>query len=198
MSVRARELAALADALAAVLPLTSPADVALHQFFRRHPKLGHRDRGFIAEGVFAALRRLRSLTSHAQTKDPRRLAIASAIRELGLSLRELEPALSADELSWARELKARRSAAAGAEAVDLPDWLWDALGEALPDERDALARSWLTPGPLDLRINPLKTTREAAQAALAADDIVAAPTPYSPLGLRVEGKPALQRHALFQ
>ncbi len=198
MSMRARELAALADALAAVLPLTSPADVILHQFFRRHPKLGQRDRAFIAEGVFAALRRLRSLTAQAGSKDPRRLAIASAMRELGLSLRELEPALSADELSWARELKSRKNVLRGAEGFDLPDWLWDALGKALPDEREALARSWLTPAPLDLRVNPLKTTREAAQAGLAADGIVAAPTPYSPLGLRLEGKPALQHHALFE
>jgi 16S rRNA (cytosine967-C5)-methyltransferase len=71
------------------------------------------------------------------------------------------------------------------------------LGEALPAERDALARAWLAPAPLDLRINPLKTTRDAAMAALAADGIRAAPTPYSPLGLRVTGKPALQRHPQF-
>jgi 16S rRNA (cytosine967-C5)-methyltransferase len=198
MSVRAHALGALADALAAVLPLGSPADVALRAFFRSHPKLGQRDRAFVAEGVFAALRRLRSLTAQAQSRDPRRLAIGSAVRELGLSLRELEPALSADELAWAREFKARKSPPTEASAFDLPDWLWDALGTALPDEREALARSWLAPAPLDLRVNPLKITREAAQAGLAADGIAATPTPYSPLGLRVEGKPALQHHALFE
>ncbi|HTS22034.1 MAG TPA: RsmB/NOP family class I SAM-dependent RNA methyltransferase [Casimicrobiaceae bacterium] len=197
MSVRARELASLAEALAAVLPLTEPADATLHRFFRRHPRLGQHDRAFVAEGVFAALRRLRSLTAQAEGNEPRRLAIASAIRELGLSLRELEPALSAEELDWARAFKSRRSAADGAEAADLPDWLWEALGNALPDERDGLARAWLAPAPLDLRINPLKTTRDEAQAALAADGIASFPTPYSPLGLRVAGKPALQRHALF-
>src|SRR5205814_2481479 len=70
-------------------------------------------------------------------------------------------------------------------------------GAALPEERDPLARSWLAPAPLDLRVNPLKTTREAAQAALAADGIASSPTPYAPLGLRVAGKPALQHHVLF-
>ena len=197
MSVRARELSALSDALAAVLPLTAPADVALRAYFRAHPKLGPHDRGFVAEGVFAALRRLRSLKIQAESEKPRRLAIAAALRELGLSLRELEPALTADELAWARAFKARKIVPTGAEAFDLPDWLWDALGQALPDEREALARALLAPAPLDLRINPLKTTREAAQAALAASDIAAAPTPYSPLGLRVHGKPALQQHELF-
>jgi 16S rRNA (cytosine967-C5)-methyltransferase len=198
MSVRARELSALADALAAVLPLTAPADAALRAFFRSHPKLGQHDRAFVAEGVFATLRRLRTLKSQAQSDDPRRLAIAAALRELGLSLRELEPALTPDQLAWARPFKARKIAAADAEAFDLPDWLWDALGEALPEEREALARALLKPAPLDLRVNPLKTTRDAVQAALASDGIAAAPTPYSPLGLRVQGKPALQHHPLFQ
>jgi 16S rRNA (cytosine967-C5)-methyltransferase len=198
MSLRARELSVLADALVAVLPLTAPADVALRQFFRAHPNLGQHDRAFVAEGVFATLRRLRTLKAQAQSDAPRTLAIAAAIRELGLSLRELDSALSAEERDWAREFKARRIAFQGAEAADLPDWLWDALGRALPDEREALARAWLAPAPLDLRVNPLKTTREAARAALAAGGIESVPTPYAPLGLRVAGKPALQRHPLFE
>src|SRR5207302_10798781 len=57
--------------------------------------------------------------------------------------------------------------------------------------------AWLGPAPLDLRVNPFKTSRDAARAALAADGIDASPTPYSPFGLRVAGKPALQRHRLF-
>ena len=179
------------------MPLTAPADVTLHQFFRARRQLGQHDRAFIAEGVFAVLRRLRSLSAQAGTSAVRPLAIGAAIRELGLSLRELEPALSADEQAWAREFKTRKATLSAAELADLPDWLWDALGAALPDERDALARSWLAPAPLDLRVNSLKTTREAAQAALAADGIASMPTPYSPLGLRVTGKPSLQNHPLF-
>ena len=114
-----------------------------------------------------------------------------------MSLRELEPALSGGEQAWAREFKARKPTLSPAEAADLPDWLWLALGEALPTEREALTRAWLAPAPLDLRINPLKTSREAALAALAADGIRVTATPYSPVGLRVTGKPALQQHALF-
>jgi 16S rRNA (cytosine967-C5)-methyltransferase len=197
MSVHASQLAALADALAAVLPLSAPADVALHDFFRRRRQLGQRDRAFIAEGVFATLRRRRSLTAHAASTHPRQLALAACIRELGISLRELEPALSVEERQWAREFKARKPELTAAEAADLPDWLWDALGTALPDDRDALTRAWLAPAPLDLRVNPLKTTREAAASQLAADGIETSPTPYSPVGLRVAGKPALQRHPLF-
>ncbi|TMH07233.1 MAG: SAM-dependent methyltransferase, partial [Betaproteobacteria bacterium] len=64
-----------------------------------------RDRAFVAEGVFATLRRLRSLTRHAGTSTPRGLAIAAVLRELGVSLRELEPVLSEDELVWAKDFK---------------------------------------------------------------------------------------------
>ncbi|HTR58079.1 MAG TPA: RsmB/NOP family class I SAM-dependent RNA methyltransferase [Casimicrobiaceae bacterium] len=197
MSVRAGQLTALADALGAVLPLSSPADVALHEYFRRHHRLGQRDRALVADGVFATLRRRRSLIAQAESDAPRLLAIAACLRELGLSLRELEPALTQEEQRWARAFKARKPQLSPAEAVDLPDWLWDALGRALPDERDALARAWLAPAPLDLRVNALKTSREEARAALAANGIEASPTPYSPVGLRVAGKPALQHEPLF-
>jgi 16S rRNA (cytosine967-C5)-methyltransferase len=197
MSIRASQLAALADALAAVLPLSAPADVMLHDYFRRRRQLGQHDRALIADGVFAVLRRRRSLAAQAGGADPRLLAIAACVRELGISLRELAPALSAAEQEWARSFKARRPILAPAEAADLPDWLWDRLGAALPTEREALARAWQGAAPLDLRVNPLKISREEAQAALAADGIESSPTPHSPVGLRVTGKPALQRHRLF-
>ena len=45
------------DALRRVLPCDKPADAALSAFFRDNPKLGQQDRHFIAESVFAVLRR---------------------------------------------------------------------------------------------------------------------------------------------
>ncbi|MGH8712717.1 MAG: SAM-dependent methyltransferase, partial [Casimicrobiaceae bacterium] len=198
MTVRANQLGALTDALAAVLPFREPADNVLRAFFRRHRGLGRDDRAFIAEGVFAALRRLASLKAQAGSASPRRLAIAVTLRELGVSLREVEPALSAAETAWAKAFKASKPALSPAEAAELPEWLWDRLAAALPvGERDALARSWLSPAPLDLRVNTLKTSREAARRELEASGIGAGPTPYSPLGLRVAGKPALHEHPLF-
>ena len=54
------------------------------------------------------------------------------------------------------------------------------------------------PAPMDLRVNVLQMKREEAQAALAEAGIAAAPTPYSPWGLRIEGKPALNQLQLFK
>jgi len=121
------------------------------------------------------------------------------VRELGIGIREMEPALKAADAVWLRAFKTRLATPlAAAVAADLPDWLWTRLGAAFGDvEREAFAHAWLSPAPLDLRINPSKTTRDAARATLAASGFNAQPTPFSPLGLRVSGRPALARHPLF-
>ena len=199
MTLRAHPIAALAAAIADIRLLPAPADALLHQFFRRHPALGQQERAFIAEGVFAWLRRRRSLEQLAGTTHPSKLALAVAVRERGYSLRDLEPAMTAADADWVRAFKSRLGdPLPPAVAADLPDWLWERLGVTYGDEeRMALTRAWLTPAPLDLRINPLKTTRDDVRTKLAASGIVADPTPYSPLGLRIAGRPALARHPLL-
>jgi 16S rRNA (cytosine967-C5)-methyltransferase len=199
MTLRANQIAGLAAAIAHVRPLLRPADQLMHQFFRLHPAMGQQDRAFVADGVFAYLRRRRSLEELAQTTRPTHLALAVTARELGIGLREMETALKAADAVWLRAFKTRLATPLpAAVAADLPDWLWTRLGAALGDvEREALAHAWLSPAPLDLRINPWKTTRDAARAALAASGIAAEPTPFSPLGLRISGRPALARHPLF-
>jgi len=200
VTLHANQLSGLAAAIADVAPLSAPADALLHQFFRRHPEMGQQDRAFVSEGVFAYLRRRRSLEVIADTATPVRLAPAVAVRDLGRSVRELEPLLRGRDADWLREFKARLAMdLAPAVAADLPDWLWARLGTVYgEEERSALARAWLQPAPLDLRVNPLRMTRDAAREALAATGLAAAPMPYSPLGLRLAGRPSLTRHPLVQ
>jgi len=66
-----------------------------------------------------------------------------------------------------------------------PEWIGPALAAALgrdmPREMAALEEG----GALDLRVNLLKTDREAARAALAREGVEAMRTPLSPCGLRV-------------
>ena len=171
MTIRAGELAALAAAIERVRRFDTPADNGLSALFRAHPQLGQRDRAFIADGVFALLRRMRSLEALAETTEPRKLALAVVVREFGHSLRELAPALNTADATWVRAFKSRLSRELPpAVAHDLPDWLWERLGTAYGEAtRAAMARAWLAPAPLDLRVNPAKTTREAALAALTAE-----------------------------
>jgi 16S rRNA (cytosine967-C5)-methyltransferase len=186
----------LARAITRVARLDMPADAALSAFFREHAEMGVRDRALISDGAFAYLRRKASLETYAETTDPRLLAYAVAVRELGHSVREIEPAINASDARWLAGFKGRlHDPLAPAVAADVPDWLWHRLGEAFDDpSRAALTRAWQLPAPLDLRANIMKTTRDAALAALSAEGLPVKPTPYSPLGLRIDGRPSLARH----
>jgi 16S rRNA (cytosine967-C5)-methyltransferase len=204
MRLSAALVDAYAEAAAEVLRFDRPADTVLSAFFRAHPKLGVHDRGFVADSVYALLRRKR-LVEFAlaeigiERPHPRTLALAALARVGGLNLREVAGAVAHDELA---RMEAAKGAARGplplAVECDLPDWVVDRVLPALGEESlRRLARALAQPAPLDLRINLLKAGRDEVAAALAADGIEAVPTPYSPLGLRVAGKPPLNRHRLF-
>ncbi len=192
-------VAALAGAIRALAPLDAPADVRLRQFFRAHPQMGKQDRAQVADAAFAFLRRKRSIEALAGTTDPRRLALATLVREERHSVRDLAHALDTAEREWLADFKARLPGTLPeAVAADLPDWLWERLGECMgADARAAFARGAAQSAPMDLRINPLKATRDEARAQLAGDGIDATPTPWSPWGLRVRGRPMLAQHPWF-
>jgi len=186
-----------AAALSRLLEFSQPADETLSRFFRAHPELGQQERGFVADAAFAVLRRRRSLAAAAGSSTPEALVAAAAIKVLGLSARSLEGLV---EPRLAERIRAFSFAGMPAAVrTDLPDWLWDMLvadyGEA---QAERIAPAMLNPAPLDLRVNLARTSRGDARARLAADGVDAQPTPYSPAGLRVAGKPAINRHALFR
>ncbi|TMH56102.1 MAG: RsmB/NOP family class I SAM-dependent RNA methyltransferase [Betaproteobacteria bacterium] len=153
----------------------------------------------IADSVYAALRRRRFLERVAATQSPRRLVLATWIALLGANLREVDPWLRGDESEWLALIKREAAAPQPFEVeCELPDWAIERLS-ARYDESAllALAKGLLQNAPLDLRVNPLKISREGALERLAADGLRAAATPYSPEGIRLKEKPAINRHALF-
>jgi 16S rRNA (cytosine967-C5)-methyltransferase len=192
-------LEATVVALEAVLDLARPADAILAAYFRSRPKLGNRDRAFIAEAVYGVLRHLRTLEHlGAGHEAPRRLLLAWLARYGGHNLREFENLISAEELAWLKTVKATDLARLpAAMRLELPDWLHERLRARYGDELEALVRALNHAAPLDLRVNPLLTNRDEVLAALARDGIAATSTPRSPVGLRLKGKPALNCHPLF-
>jgi 16S rRNA (cytosine967-C5)-methyltransferase len=184
-------------ALAEILSFARPADQVLSSQFRRHAELGPRERSLVAESVFAVLRRRRSLAAAAGSDAPRELLLAALTRVLGFSGRALDGL--ADSGWVARVRAAAMDALPDAVRADLPDWLWQRLcDEHGRDEAMRIAQAMLNPAPLDLRVNLARLPREEAQARLAEDGLEARPTPYSPAGLRLAGKPAINRHPLFK
>jgi 16S rRNA (cytosine967-C5)-methyltransferase len=200
---RARLTRALLDeliaAISAVCELSQPADKRLSAFFRARPGLGQRERGLIAETVYAVLRRRRLLEHIGANRSARALALAALVRVRGVSVRELAEVATEAEARWLAELKGgSREALPFEVACDLPDWLIERLRATMSDaELLALAQGLLQQAPLDLRVNVLKADRDSVLRELAADGIAAKSTPYSPIGVRVNGRPAINRHPLF-
>jgi 16S rRNA (cytosine967-C5)-methyltransferase len=186
-------------ALVEILSFTYPADAVLSRYFREHPKLGSRDRAFVAETVFAILRHKRLLEYAANSQAPRPLLLAYLARIEGMNLRQLEPLLKAREKDWFGEMKGRsaKDLPLGVQA-DLPDWLVDKLAAGMSEaEMLELGRAMQQPAPLDVRVNTLLATRDDALTQLVQDKFDAAPTPYSPIGIRLQGRPMLSKHSLF-
>ncbi|HLU77735.1 MAG TPA: RsmB/NOP family class I SAM-dependent RNA methyltransferase [Burkholderiales bacterium] len=205
-------LETLADLTARALRFERAADKVLSDYFRAHPKLGQGERGFLAETVYAGLRRKRLvdyiLAEVGPVKPQARLtpvatarafALITLARVRGVNLRELGLSERSEEGAWLQRVKAAARGELPFEVrCDLPDWVIARLRAHLPDERIlAYAEGLQQPAPLDLRVNLLKSTRDAVQRQLAAEGLRVAPTPYAPTGLRLLDKPALQRHALF-
>ncbi len=205
MAVTVAMVDALAAAAREVLRLERASDAVLAAFFRAHPKLGRNERAFVAEGVYALLRRKRLVElavaeTGVASPSARALALAAAVRVRGLNLRELGGAVRPDEARWLQEVKgAARGELAFAVDCDLPDWTIARLLPGLgPASLARLAHALNQPAPLDLRVNLVRADRDTVVAQLAADGIAAVPTPYSPFGLRLAEKPALAKHPLFR
>ena len=185
------------DLLRAVLRLDQPADGIVSAFFRQHKTLGPRERHTLAETAYAVLRQRLVLQHLAQSGSgplERRLAIL-AWQGSDVFLRG---ALAPHEQQWLAQVKAvDRSTLPEKLRHNLPDWLAGALQAQLGEEFWPLARALEEPAPLDLRVNSLKAKREEVQEALAAAGISAEPTPFSPWGLRVQGKPAVNKLEMF-
>jgi 16S rRNA (cytosine967-C5)-methyltransferase len=187
--------------LAEVLKFAGPADATTSRFFRAHPKLGHAERGVIAEAVFAVLRRKMEYGHLAEsgTGSPaRRLALLGLMQTAGRSA--LRPYVSDAEWAWLEHVAKIDPASLPLRVrTNLPDWIHQALAKRLDaDELAQLAAAVNYPAPLDLRANTLKASREQVLDGLKAAGIDAGETPFAPAGVRVDGKPALTKLDLFQ
>lgn len=191
--------------LASIINGNSAADKAMERYFREHRELGVRDRGAVAETVYACLRRLALLRHAAGSEAPASALVATYLLTQGWSARALEQAKYPERPGFeARALTERVRALASADLplevrANLPLWLTERLVAQLgEDEMLRLAEALNQPAPLDLRVNTLKADRAEVQAKLAAEGHALEPTPYSPLGLRRADRAPLFKSPTFQ
>lgn len=89
-------------------------------------------------------------------------------------------------LSGAQRFRVPHGCLAPADLYSLPDWLWREIGDAVPaEEAEELAAALDLPGPIFLRANRAKGSREELIETLRREDIEAEPCVFAPDGLRV-------------
>ncbi len=180
-----------------VLRFEHPADRVVSDFFRESRLLGARERHVLADIAYAVLRELpllRHLAKSGSGEMERRLALLAWQGNAGL----MRAAMSEVEADWLlRSQSVRRDDLPEPLRHNLPEWFAERMQAQLGDQFWTWVRSVDAPAPLDLRVNVAKASREQALARLRAAGIAAEPTPYSPVGLRVAGKPAMQKLDVF-
>ncbi len=199
MQLISAQLTAATVAIRSVLNMEYPADAVLRRFFRENPLLGANDRAFVAETVFGVLRHKYYLECLMDLVTPRALLLAYLAKFQGMNLRELTPHASESEVKWLTAIKSiavdKQPLAVQAE---FPAWLVEKLQAFMPDADILdLGRSLQQPASLDLRVNTIHAKRDNVLEALKQDGFEAEATPYSPVGIRITGKPAINRHSLF-
>lgn len=199
MSITVTQFTAALDALRAVLAFRHPADAVLSHYFREHRQLGQHDRAFVAESVFGVLRRKLLLDYLAEGTSLRAVLLLWLARFGGRSARDLTPLLKPGEANWLAERKAVAIDALPLHLrADLPEWIVARLKPRWSDEEIyELGRALQQPAPLDLRVNTLRTDRDTVLEVLTKEGMKAEPTRYSPIGIRIHGRPPLNRHPLF-
>jgi len=150
------------EIVAAARGAGAAADTLIARYFKTRRYAGSKDRRAVRELVFAAVRRA------GEAPVSGRAALLGLARETSALLPLFDGSAHGPAPIAGGEPEAARGIA--------PAWLLARM--ALP--ADALP-ALLERAPLDLRVNRLKGTREAALALLPE----AAPTPLSPLGLRL-------------
>jgi 16S rRNA (cytosine967-C5)-methyltransferase len=188
----AARLSAAIELLETIDDQRVPAAKALKEWGTAHRFAGSGDRAAISGLVWDVLRRRASSAWIMGEDTPRarllgmlhleRKLDADAIAALCDGSRFAPSALTDAERT---ALTSNSLATAPAHiAGDYPEWLDPYLTEVFGEDRAAEATAMASRAPLDLRVNTLKAKREKIEAATA--HLGATPTPWSPLGLRIE------------
>jgi 16S rRNA (cytosine967-C5)-methyltransferase len=179
------------------LKFDHPADAIVSRFFRDHRGLGPRERATLAETVYTVLRKkllFDKLALSGSGPRERRLAILGFFGPRDF----IRSVLTEQEKQWLDHCdQVRPEELLDLHRHNLPEWLVQPLKEQLGEGFWPLVESLNQGAGLDLRVNTQLAKREAIQKELKEAGIKAVPTPYSPWGLRIDGKPALNKLDAF-
>ncbi len=191
-----------------------PMDNTLRDYMAQRRFIGSKDRADIVDRVYRQMRCHARLGWHLEQAGapdtPRTRMIADLMLNEGMTPDDLNAIFVGgkydpdppedDEIALADKLKGLRLETddmPDAVKVECPAWAEEKLrarfGDMFVDEMKFMQDA----APLDLRVNTLKSSREDAISSLKGQKVFTAPTPYSPVGLRVDGKPFMAETKAF-
>jgi 16S rRNA (cytosine967-C5)-methyltransferase len=187
----AARLAAAIEVFADIEARRRPAADTLRDWGLSHRFAGSADRAAIAGLVYDALRRKASSAWLMGAQTPRAALIGMLARERGLDGAAIAALCSGARFAPAPLTDAERAALSSDVLTnapppvlgDYPEWLDPHLSRVFGEERAAEGAALATRAPLDLRVNTLKAERDDVAPKLT--HLGAAPTRWSPLGLRI-------------
>lgn len=206
-------IAGLIDLLDIVLQAHIPMDVTAGDWFRHKKYIGSKDRAEIAERLYRIMRhRARYSWWLKQSKlgeTARNFVLTDCAFHDDRAEERLfdgnggqyaTEALNEEEQAYLKGLHGKSIESDDmpqAVRLEIPDWaekrMIKRFGDALEDE----ARAMMQPAGLNLRVNTIKSDRNAAIESLGKDGVTVEPTQFSPHGLQVIGKPYLAKTKAF-
>jgi 16S rRNA (cytosine967-C5)-methyltransferase len=203
------------------LKFDHPADAVVSKFFRDYRKtyaFGPRERAALAETVYNVLRnKLRydhfapsgsgpkerrlailGFADHLKQQAPSKAAPKNAKHANNGPLDFLMGALNKQEAAWLEACESVNPAdLMERHRHNLPEWLVEPLKAQVGEGFWPLVERMNGGAPLDLRVNTFTDKRADVQHELQLAGIKAENTPFSPWGLRIDGKPALSQLDAF-
>ncbi|HEU4838560.1 MAG TPA: RsmB/NOP family class I SAM-dependent RNA methyltransferase [Micavibrio sp.] len=208
-------IASSIDLLARINAGRIPMDNTIRDFMAQRRFIGSKDRTAIVERVYRIMRAHARLGWWIARCGMADLSRTRVLADLMLSERPDEErldvlfrdgkyeagALDEAERTFAEALYEKQlNDPEMPEAVraECPDWAEPKLRDLFGDAFEAHLASMIDPAPLDLRVNTVKGTVDEAMESLKADEVRVVKTPYSPVALRVEGKPFMSDTKAFR
>ena len=161
------------DVVQALEPVLAGCEAAraLTGLLRRHSRWSRTERAAVSEALLGVALWRRRLRHHSPDGSPSAL-LDVLVRELGRASR----APKVVPVDWPTRLS-------------YPDWLALELSRALGAEAEAFAAASNLPGPITVRANRLRLSRDTLLGRLASEGVKAEPTFYAPDGLLLADRP---------
>lgn len=190
-----------------------PMDTMTGDYFRNRRYIGSSDRRAIVERIYAMMRSYARAGWHLQhagvADTPRMRVLADLVLRDGVAAPHIRDLYNGsnhapDPLSQTEE-KALELCGKTLDSTDMPDYVraecpiqaFGKLRALFGAEFDIEMAAMQDSATLDLRVNTLKTDRDGANKSLSKDGVPANATPFSPVGLRLEGKAHLSKTKAF-